>query len=153
MSAKRGGLGTNLDSLIPTSLTVGNTEVAQQNEVLISAISPNPRQPRRNFDEDALNELIASIKEIGILQPPVVRKVSEGRYELIMGERRLRAAKAAGLTSITVIIRQTPDNELLREALIENIHRSQLNPLEEAAAYAGLLDDFGCTHDELALKL
>lgn len=153
MSAKRGGLGTNLDSLIPTSLTIGSTEVAQQNEVLISAISPNPRQPRTNFDEDALNELIASIKEIGILQPPVVRRVSEGRYELIMGERRLRAAKAAGLTTIPVIIRQTPDNELLREALIENIHRSQLNPLEEAAAYAGLLDDFGCTHDELALKL
>jgi ParB family chromosome partitioning protein len=153
MSAKRGGLGTNLDSLIPTSLTVGNTEVAQQNEVAISSISPNPRQPRTVFDEDALNELIASIKEIGILQPPVVRKVSEGRYELIMGERRFRAAKAAGLTSIPVIIRQTPDNELLREALIENIHRSQLNPLEEAAAYAGLLDDFGCTHDELATKL
>jgi ParB family chromosome partitioning protein len=153
MSAKRGGLGTNLDSLIPTSLTVGRTEVAQQNEVLISAIAPNPRQPRTHFDEEALNELIASIKEIGILQPPVVRKVSEGRYELIMGERRLRAAKAAGLTTIPVIIRQTPDNELLREALIENIHRSQLNPLEEAAAYAGLLDDFGCTHDELATKL
>jgi len=153
MSAKRGGLGTNLDSLIPTSLTVGNTEVAQQNEVPISSISPNPRQPRTVFDEDALNELIASIKEIGILQPPVVRKVSEGRYELIMGERRLRAAKAAGLTTIPVIIRQTPDNELLREALIENIHRSQLNPLEEAAAYAGLLTDFGCTHDELATKL
>lgn len=153
MSAKRGGLGTNLDSLIPTSLTVDQTEVAQQSEVPISSISPNPRQPRTVFDEDALNELIASIKEIGILQPPVVRKVSEGRYELVMGERRLRAAKAAGLTSIPVIIRQTPDNELLREALIENIHRSQLNPLEEAAAYAGLLDDFGCTHDELALKL
>jgi len=153
MSSKRGGLGTNLDSLIPTSLTVGSTEVAQQNEVAISSISPNPRQPRTVFDEDALNELIASIKEIGILQPPVVRKVSEGRYELIMGERRFRAAKAAGLTSIPVIIRQTPDNELLREALIENIHRSQLNPLEEAAAYAGLLDDFGCTHDELATKL
>ena len=153
MSAKRGGLGTNLDSLIPTSLTVGDTEVAQQNEVPISSISPNPRQPRTVFDEDALNELIASIKEIGILQPPVVRKVSEGRYELIMGERRLRAAKAAGLKSIPVIIRQTPDNELLREALIENIHRSQLNPLEEAAAYAGLLSDFGCTHDELATKL
>ena len=153
MSAKRGGLGTNLDSLIPTSLTVGDTEVAQQNEVPISSISPNPRQPRTVFDEDALNELIASIKEIGILQPPVVRKVSEGRYELIMGERRLRAAKAAGLKSIPVIIRQTPDNELLREALIENIHRSQLNPLEEAAAYAGLLSDFGCTHDELAVKL
>ena len=153
MSAKRGGLGTNLDSLIPTSLTVGDTEVAQQNEVPISSISPNPRQPRTVFDEDALNELIASINEIGILQPPVVRKVSEGRYELIMGERRLRAAKAAGLTTIPVIIRQTPDNELLREALIENIHRSQLNPLEEAAAYAGLLTDFGCTHDELAMKL
>jgi ParB family chromosome partitioning protein len=153
MSAKRGGLGTNLDSLIPTSLTVGDTEVAQQNEVPISSISPNPRQPRTVFDEDALNELIASIKEIGILQPPVVRKVSEGRYELIMGERRLRAAKAAGLTTIPVIIRQPPDNELLREALIENIHRSQLNPLEEAAAYAGLLTDFGCTHDELATKL
>ena len=153
MSAKRGGLGTNLDSLITTSLTVGDTEVAQQNEVPISSISPNPRQPRTVFDEDALNELIASIKEIGILQPPVVRKVSEGRYELIMGERRLRAAKAAGLTTIPVIIRQTPDNELLREALIENIHRSQLNPLEEAAAYAGLLTDFGCTHDELATKL
>ena len=153
MSVKRGGLGTNLDSLIPTSLTVGDTEVAQQNEVPISSISPNPRQPRTVFDDDALNELIASIKEIGILQPPVVRRVSEGRYELIMGERRLRAAKAAGLTTIPVIIRQTPDNELLREALIENIHRSQLNPLEEAAAYAGLLNDFGCTHDELATKL
>ena len=153
MAVKRGGLGTNLDSLIPTSLTVNGTEVAQQNEVLISQISPNPRQPRTVFDETALNELIASIKSIGILQPPVVRKVGEGRYELIMGERRFRAAKAAGLTSIPVIIRQTPDNELLREALIENIHRSQLNPLEEGAAYAQLLADFGCTHDELAIKL
>lgn len=153
MSAKRGGLGTNLDSLIPTSLTVGDTEVATQNEVAITSISPNPRQPRTVFDEDALNELIASIKEIGILQPPVVRRVGNDRYELIMGERRFRAAKAAGLTKIPVIIRQTPDNELLREALIENIHRSQLNPLEEAAAYAGLLSDFGCTHDELAAKL
>jgi ParB family chromosome partitioning protein len=153
MSAKRGGLGTNLDSLIPTSLTVGDSEVATQNEVAISSISPNPRQPRTVFDEDALNELIASIKEIGILQPPVVRRVGNDRYELIMGERRFRAAKAAGLTKIPVIIRQTPDNELLREALIENIHRSQLNPLEEAAAYAGLLSDFGCTHDELAAKL
>jgi ParB family chromosome partitioning protein len=153
MAVKRGGLGTNLDSLIPTSLTVNGTEVAQQNEVPISQIFPNPRQPRTVFDETALNELIASIKSVGILQPPVVRKVSEGRYELIMGERRFRAAKAVGLTSIPVIIRQTPDNELLREALIENIHRSQLNPLEEGAAYAQLLSDFGCTHDELAVKL
>ena len=153
MAVKRGGLGTNLDSLIPTSLTVAGTEVAQQNEIPVSQIFPNPRQPRTVFDETALNELIASIKSIGILQPPVVRKVAENKYELIMGERRFRAAKAAGLTSIPVIIRQTPDNELLREALIENIHRSNLNPLEEGAAYAQLLTDFGCTHDELALKL
>jgi len=153
MAVKRGGLGTNLDSLIPTSLTVAGTEVAQQNEVPINQISANPRQPRTVFDETALNELIASIKSVGILQPPVVRKVAENKYEIIMGERRYRAAKAAGLTSIPVIIRQTPDNELLRDALIENIHRSNLNPLEEGAAYAQLLSDFGCTHDELAIKL
>jgi len=153
MMAKRGGLGTNLDALIPTSLTVGGSEVAQQNEVAIDSISPNPKQPRTVFDEQAMSELVASIKEIGILQPPVVRQTSPGRYELIMGERRFRAAKLAGLRSIPVIIRQTPDNELLREALIENIHRSQLNPLEEAAAYTQLLQDFNCTHDELAQKL
>jgi ParB family chromosome partitioning protein len=151
--AKRGGLGTNLDALIPTSLTVGGKEVAQQNEIDISLISPNPKQPRTVFDEAALKELMDSIKEIGILQPPVVREVSGGRYELIMGERRYRAAKAVGLKTIPVIIRQTPDNELLREALIENIHRSQLNPLEEGAAYAQLLSDFNCTHEELAIKL
>lgn len=153
MSVKRGGLGTNLDALIPTSLRVGETEVAQQNEVPISSISPNPKQPRTVFDEDALRELTASIKEVGLLQPPVVREISSGRYELIMGERRFRAAKAAGLTSIPVIIRQTSDNELLREALIENIHRSQLNALEEGAAYAQLLNDFNCTHEELASRL
>jgi ParB family chromosome partitioning protein len=153
MMAKRGGLGTNLDALIPTSLTVGGNEVAQQNEVSIDSISPNPKQPRTVFNEEAMAELVASIKEIGILQPPVVRQTSAGRYELVMGERRFRAAKLAGLRSIPVIIRQTPDNELLREALIENIHRSQLNPLEEAAAYTQLLQDFNCTHDELAQKL
>jgi ParB family transcriptional regulator, chromosome partitioning protein len=151
--ARRGGLGTNLDALIPTSLTVEGKEVGQQNEVDIGSISPNPRQPRTHFDPAALDELIASIKEIGILQPPVVRQVKPGAYELIMGERRFRAAKAAGLKTIPVIIRQTPDNELLREALIENIHRSQLNALEEAAAYSQLLTDFNCTHDELAIKL
>ena len=153
MMAKRGGLGTNLDALIPTSLTVGGNEVAQQNEVSIDSISQNTKQQRTVFNEDAMAELVASIKEIGILQPPVVRQTSPGRYELIMGERRFRAAKLAGLRSIPVIIRQTPDNELLREALIENIHRSQLNPLEEAAAYTQLLQDFNCTHDELAQKL
>jgi len=151
--AKRGGLGTNLDALIPTSLTVGGKEVGLQNEIDINLISPNPKQPRTVFDEAALKELMVSIKEIGILQPPVVREVSGGRYELIMGERRYRAAKAVGLKTIPVIIRQTPDNELLREALIENIHRSQLNPLEEGAAYAQLLSDFNCTHEELATKL
>ena len=151
--AKRGGLGTNLDALIPTSLTVGGKEVGQQNEIDINLISPNPKQPRTVFDEAALKELMVSIKDIGILQPPVVREVSGGRYELIMGERRYRAAKAVGLKTIPVIIRQTPDNELLREALIENIHRSQLNPLEEGAAYAQLLSDFNCTHEELATKL
>jgi ParB family chromosome partitioning protein len=151
--AKRGGLGTSLDALIPTSLTVAGKEVGQQNEIDINLISPNPKQPRTVFDEAALKELMVSIKEIGILQPPVVREVSGGRYELIMGERRYRAAKAVGLKTIPVIIRQTPDNELLREALIENIHRSQLNPLEEGAAYAQLLSDFNCTHEELAAKL
>jgi ParB family chromosome partitioning protein len=151
--ARRGGLGTNLDALIPTSLIVGDKEVGQQNEVAINSISPNPRQPRTHFDPVALEELIASIKEIGILQPPVVRQTTPGKYELIMGERRFRAAKAAGLKTIPVIIRQTPDNELLREALIENIHRSQLNALEEAAAYSQLLTDFNCTHEELAQKL
>ena len=148
--AKRGGLGTNLDALIP--LTVDNIEVGAQDEVDINLIDPNPRQPRTIFDQEALNELVASIKEIGILQPPVVRKAGN-RYELIMGERRLKAAKLAGLSRIPVIIRQTPNNELLREALIENIHRSQLNALEEGAAYSQLLNDFNCTQEELAKKL
>lgn len=152
--AKRGGLGTNLDALIP--LTVNNNDVPEivgaQDEIDINLIDPNPRQPRTVFDQEALQELVASIKEIGILQPPVVRKVG-ARYELMMGERRLRAAKLAGLKQIPVIIRQTPNNELLREALIENIHRSQLNALEEGAAYSQLLNDFNCTQEELAQKL
>ena len=148
--ARRGGLGTNLDALIP--LKVNETEVGAQDEIDLELISPNPKQPRTIFDEDALNELVKSIKDIGILQPPVVRKIGN-RYELIMGERRYRAAKLAGLKKIPVIIRETPDNELLREALIENIHRSQLNSLEEAAAYSQLLNDFNCTHEELAEKL
>ncbi len=153
MSIKRGGLGTNLDALIPTALSISGMQIAEQNEVSIDSISPNPKQPRTIFDEDALKELTASIKEVGLLQPPVVREISPGQYELIMGERRLRASKAAGLKSIPVIIRQTADNDLLRDALIENIHRSQLNALEEGAAYTQLLTDFNCTHDELAARL
>lgn len=155
MNARKGGLGRNLDSLIPTAIKLPGSEtvIADRDEVLLSAIKPNPKQPRTVFDEDDLKELAASIKEVGLLQPPVVRKSGAGTYELIMGERRVRAAKLAGLTSIPVIIRQTPDNELLREAILENIHRSQLNALEEAAAYNQLLTDFGYTHDELATKL
>lgn len=154
MSVRKGGLGRNLDSLIPTSIKAVGTEtvVADRDEVLLSLIDPNPKQPRTVFNEDQLAELTASIKEVGVLQPPVVRKKGD-RYELIMGERRTRAAKLAGLTTIPVIIRQTPDNELLREALLENIHRSELNALEEAAAYNQLLNDFGYTHDQLAAKL
>ena len=155
MNARKGGLGRNLDSLIPIAIKLpGNeTVIADRDEVLLSAIKPNPKQPRIVFDEDGLKELAASIKEVGLLQPPVVRKSGADTYELIMGERRVRAAKLAGLTSIPVIIRQTPDNELLREAILENIHRSQLNALEEAAAYNQLLTDFGYTHEELATKL
>jgi len=155
MNARKGGLGRNLDSLIPTAIKLPGSEtvIADRDEVLLSAINPNPKQPRTVFDEDTLKELAASIKEVGVLQPPVVRKSGAGTYELIMGERRVRAAKLAGLKSIPVIIRQTPDNELLREAILENIHRSQLNALEEAAAYNQLLTDFGYTHEELATKL
>ena len=154
MSTRKGGLGKGLDSLIPTAITSpSGVTIANRNEVSIDAISPNPKQPRQIFDEDALAELAASIAEVGLLQPPVVRSVGGNRYELIMGERRWRASKIAGLTSIPVIIRQTSDNELLREALLENIHRSQLNPLEEGAAYQNLLTDFGYTHEELATKV
>lgn len=155
MSAKKGGLGRNLDSLIPTAIksTTTNETVADRLEVPLSSIVPNPKQPRTIFDSEALHELAASIKEIGILQPPVVRKISGDKYELIMGERRFRASKLAGLTKIPVIVRETKDNELLREALVENIHRSNLNSLEEAAAYNQMLTDFGFTHDELADKL
>ena len=155
MVTKRGGLGRNLDSLIPTPIRAPGVSqpVAGKLEVPIQSVKPNRRQPRSIFDDEALQELAASIREIGILQPPVVRRVGDNEYELIMGERRMRAAKLAGLSTIPVIIRETSDNELLREALIENIHRSNLNSLEEAAAYNQMLSDFGFTHDELAKKI
>ncbi|HWJ84569.1 MAG TPA: ParB/RepB/Spo0J family partition protein, partial [Cellulomonas sp.] len=121
-------------------------------ELPVGEIRPNPRQPRTVFDEDALSELVGSIKEIGVLQPVVVRQVADG-YELIMGERRWRATQEAGLETIPAIIRDTEDSDLLRDALLENLHRSQLNPLEEAAAYQQLLDDFGCTHEQLATRI
>ncbi|MBO9556493.1 ParB/RepB/Spo0J family partition protein [Cellulomonas sp.] len=121
-------------------------------ELPVGSIRPNPRQPRTVFDEDALEELVGSIQEIGVLQPVVVRSVGDG-YELIMGERRWRATQAAGLETIPAIIRDTEDSDLLRDALLENLHRAQLNPLEEAAAYQQLLDDFGCTHEQLATRI
>jgi ParB family chromosome partitioning protein len=159
MSARKGGLGRGLDALIPTSIipteikTQSGVIAADRGEIDVNNISANPKQPRTVFDEDQLTELALSIKEVGLLQPPVVRSIGNGKYQLIMGERRFRAAKLAGLKSIPVIIRQTSDDQLLREALVENIHRSQLNPLEEGAAYQQLLNDFGYTHDELAAKL
>ena len=117
------------------------------------AVVPNPRQPRTHFDQDDLDELIHSVREFGVLQPVVVRDTGGGSYELIMGERRTRAARAAGLTSIPAIIRETADEHLLRDALLENLHRSELNPLEEASAYQQLLDDFGITQEELATRI
>jgi ParB family chromosome partitioning protein len=159
MSTRKGGLGRGLDALIPQSVipteikTSSGVITANRDEIELSNISANPKQPRTNFDEDQLTELALSIKEVGLLQPPVVRSLGNGKYQLIMGERRFRAAKLAGLKSIPVIIRQTSDDQLLREAIVENIHRSQLNPLEEAAAYQQLLNDFNYTHDELAVKL
>ena len=122
-------------------------------EVAVGSITPNPRQPRRTFDEEALEELAASITEVGLLQPVVVRKLGEGNYELVMGERRWRASQRAGLEYIPAIVRETPDTDMLRDALLENLHRQQLDPLEEAAAYQQLLDDFGATHEQLAQKV
>jgi ParB family chromosome partitioning protein len=122
-------------------------------EIEVTSITPNPRQPRRTFDEDALEELAESIRQVGLLQPVVVRAAGPDRYELIMGERRWRASQRAGLTEIGAIVKQTQDNELLRDALIENLHRQQLDPLEEAAAYQQLLDDFGATHEQLAQRI
>jgi ParB family chromosome partitioning protein len=126
---------------------------AHYKEISVTAIVPNPRQPRRVFDEDALDELADSITQVGLLQPVVVRAVGPGQYELIMGERRWRASQRAGLSEIGAIVKQTQDIDLLRDALIENLHRQQLDPLEEAAAYQQLLDDFGATHEQLAQKI
>jgi len=155
------GLGSHAGETAGGSVSGAATVVAERpeadgtyfDEIAIGAITPNPRQPRQHFDEDALEELAASIREVGLLQPVVVRKVMPGRFELVMGERRWRACQRAGLEHVPVIVRGTPDDELLREALMENLHREQLNPLDEAAAYRQLLDDFSVTHDELARKV
>jgi ParB family transcriptional regulator, chromosome partitioning protein len=181
---KKSGLGRGLASLIPTGPADGESVVpghrmgdaaadvvlggapmqdvvdvgAVYREIDPSAIDPNPRQPRQVFDEEALAELVHSIREFGLMQPIVVRAAptaSSGtpRYQLVMGERRWRAAQQAGLATIPAIVRETADDSMLRDALLENIHRAQLNPLEEAAAYQQLLDEFGVTHDELAARI
>jgi ParB family transcriptional regulator, chromosome partitioning protein len=153
----------------PHSEVIAQVEVAQQSvtedgpssleglvrlaTVPLKNITANPRQPRQIFEPEALAELTASIREVGLLQPPVVRELANGKFELIMGERRLRASKEAGLTEITVIVKETADDDLLRDALLENLHRAQLNPLEEASAYEQLLKDFGCTQEELATRI
>jgi ParB family chromosome partitioning protein len=179
MSAPRRGLGRGLGALIPTEgdtaerpsdafftpSTARRGGVGAAGELLPvpgatfaylppADIVPNPRQPRTDFDADALAELVGSIREVGVLQPIVVRPNPNGRgFELIMGQRRLRAAREAGLDAIPAIVRTTEDGDMLRDALVENLHRSQLNPLEEAAAYQQLLDDFGITHEQLADRL
>ncbi len=122
-------------------------------EIEVDKITPNPKQPRTVFDEEAMEELVHSVKEIGLLQPIVVRRLEQDKYELVMGERRWRATQQAGLETIPAIVRDTSDDVMLRDALLENLHRSQLNPLEEAAAYQQMLDDFGCTQEVLATRI
>ena len=173
MPQPKRGLGKGLGALIPTGppASVSATGVAEHSasrppgedgaeisgayleELAVNAITANPRQPRQVFDEESLAELAASIEAVGLLQPVVVRRTPSGRYELIMGERRWRACQIAGIDVIPAIVRETTDDDMLREALIENLHREQLNPLEEAAAYQQLLDDFAATHDELARRV
>ncbi len=137
----------------PDGRTAAVPEGSYFAELPLQSITPNPRQPRTVFDEDALSELVDSIAEVGLLQPIVVRPLGNDRYELVMGERRWRAAGLAGLDAIPAIVRRTEDHELLRDALLENLHRAQLNPLEEAAAYQQMLEDFGCTQDELSTRI
>jgi ParB family chromosome partitioning protein len=172
---QRRGLGRGLGSLIPTApppapsggpasagsddgtagLAAGLAPVqgAYFAELPIGQITPNHVQPRSVFDEDAMAELVHSIQEVGLLQPVVVRRTGPEAYELVMGERRWRASQQAGKDTIPAIVRETEDTDMLRDALLENLHRSQLNPLEEASAYAQLLEDFGCTHEELAGRI
>lgn len=165
-ASRIGGLGRGLGALIPPAPATAQTEPATTTsaaelvpveglrfaELPVSAIRANAKQPRQVFDEDALGELTHSVREFGVLQPVVVRETGDG-YELVIGERRLRAAAAAGLARIPAVVRSTADDAMLRDALLENVHRAQLNPLEEAAAYQQLLEEFGTTHDELAARI
>jgi ParB family chromosome partitioning protein len=149
--ARRSGLGRGLGALIPNE--AGSDDSSVLRDLPISQIVPNPHQPRRHFDEERLGGLTASVRELGVLQPVLVRSVADDRYELIAGERRWRAAKRAGLQTIPAVVKVTSDDASLEQALVENLHRDDLNPLEEAAAYQQLIEDFGLTHDELSRRV
>jgi ParB family transcriptional regulator, chromosome partitioning protein len=148
--ARRSGLGRGLSALIPTEDLRDRGSLV---ELAVSIVRANPRQPREHFDEDALAALTASVREIGILQPVLVRRIGESEYELIAGERRWRAARRAGLATIPAIIRDASEGESLQQALIENLNREELNPLEEAAGYQQLIEDFGLTHEQLSTRV
>lgn len=156
-AARPAGLGRGLGDLFARTEEDQPSERLEDGsyfaEIPLHDVVPNPRQPRTNFDQDDLAELTASVREFGVLQPVVVREVSNGSYELIMGERRLRASQLAHLETIPAIVRGTDDADLLRDALLENLHRADLNPLEEAGAYRQLLEDFGCTQEELSQRI
>jgi ParB family transcriptional regulator, chromosome partitioning protein len=149
--ARRSGLGRGLGALIPNEV-IGDKSSALL-EIPIVAIRPNPHQPRTSFDEEAMAALTASIREVGVLQPVLVRTVADDAYELIAGERRWRAARRAGLPTIPALVRETNEAHSVEEALIENLHREDLNPLEEASAYQQLIEDFGLTHDQLSMRV
>jgi ParB family chromosome partitioning protein len=148
--SKRGGLGRGLSALIPAAEVAGEAGLL---EIPVGSVAPNPKQPRTRWDDVTLEELAASIKQVGILQPLVVRRASGGGYELVAGERRLRAAKLAGLASVPAVIRDSGDTDLLREALIENIHRQDLGPIELAVAFRELLEELGVTQEDLAERV
>lgn len=149
--ARRSGLGRGLGALIPTEVV--NERGSALAELPLSSIVPNPNQPRAHFDEELLASLAASISELGVLQPILVRVLEDGRYELVAGERRWRAAKRAGLQTIPALIKTVNNAASLEQALVENLHRQDLNPLEEAAAYQQLIEDFGLTHDQVATRV
>lgn len=146
---RAGGLGRGLDALIPTA----TAERSGLRTIALEAVEPNPRQPRESFDQQSLADLAQSLQTVGLLQPIVVRERPGGRYQIIAGERRFRAAQLAGFREIRAVVRNSDDDQVLTEALVENIHRVDLNALEEAAAYQQLLDDFGFTHEQLAARL
>ena len=150
---RRGGLGRGLSALIPSEPVNGDGVQVGVREVPISQIEPNRYQPRDYFDEESLAGLTASIRELGVLQPILVRKVENDRYELVAGERRWRAAKRAGLQHIPVVVRDVTDEISLQHALVENLHRENLNPLEEAAGYQQLIEDFNLTQEEVARRV